>query len=388
MPAMKTTPTLLEMMRALVAAPSASSFDPAKDQGNRNVVDLLAGWLEGLGFRTEIRPLGGRPAARANLVARLGDGPGGLVLAGHADTVGCEHGRWSHDPYVLTEQDGRYYGLGIADMKVFFAVSIEAAKRHARTALREPLYVVATADEECAMEGAHALVADGSPRARYAIVGEPTALEPLRMHKGMMMTRVRLVGRSGHSSVPAGGASALEAMVAVCHEMLGWRAELQAAHHDAQFAVPVPTLNLGTVHGGDHPNRICGECELHMDLRPLPGMDLTALKTEMRARIERAIAGRGVTLDMGAMYPGTPPMRTAAESPLVRFAEEVTGRRAGSAGYGTEAPHFARLGMDTLLLGPGDIAQAHQPDEYVEASRLAPAVEQLERMIGRFCVSS
>jgi acetylornithine deacetylase len=380
-------PDMLDMMRALVAAPSASSFDPAVDQGNLLVIDLLATWLEGLGFTIEKQDLPGR-APRANLVARLGDGPGGLVLSGHADTVGCEHGRWSRDPYVLTEDDGRYYGLGIADMKVFFATSIEAAKRFRGNSLHEPLYIVATADEECAMEGVRQLVEADTLRARYAVIGEPTALEPVRMHKGMMMTRVVLTGRSGHSSAPGAGASALDAMIDVCNEMISWRVQLGEKHRNDDFAVSVPTLNLGTMHGGDHPNRICGRCEMHMDLRPLPGMDIDVLHTDMRARVEQAIMGRGVTLEMESMFPGTPPMHTPADSALVRFAEEVTGRRAGSASYGTEAPHFARLGTDALLLGPGDIAQAHQPDEFVLGERLEPTVEILAQMINRFCQST
>lgn len=379
------TPDALEMMRALVNARSASSFDPAEEQGNETVLDLLTSWLEPLGFLCRRQVLPG-PGPRANLIARLGDGPGGLVLAGHADTVACEHDRWTHDPYQLTEHDGRYYGLGIADMKVFFAVSIEAARRFARVPLREPLYLVATADEECAMLGARTLVESGALRARYAVLGEPTALRPVRMHKGMMMTRVVIVGKSGHSSVPATGVSALEAMLAVCNDMMAWRDELQSKHRDDLFDVPVPTLNLGAIHGGDHPNRICGSCEMLMDLRPLPGMDVGDLQATMRRRVERAVAGRGVSLAMGPLYPGTDPMSTPAESPLVKLGEELTGQPAGSAGYGTEAPLFARLGMDTLVLGPGDIAQAHQPDEFVRIGNIAPMIKILSGMIERFCV--
>ncbi|HNS97919.1 MAG TPA: acetylornithine deacetylase [Polyangiaceae bacterium] len=378
-------PDRTEMMRALVATASASSFDPAKDEGNQGVIDLLASWLSDLGFSIELQTLSGTAASRSNLIARLGDGPGGLVLAGHADTVACEHGRWSFDPYRLTLDHGRYYGLGIADMKVFFAVAIEAAQRFSRHSLREPLYLVATADEECAMLGAHKLVEAGKPRARWAVLGEPTSLEPVRMHKGMMMTRVRLTGKSGHSSDPKGGASALDGMLAVCNAMVAWREEL-ASHRDDNFRVAIPTLNLGTLHGGDHPNRICGQCELQMDLRPLPGMDITRLRTTMRERIEKAIAFHDLQLEIDALYPGTEPLCTRSESPLVQFAELVTEKRATSAGYGTEAPHYARLGMDVVVLGPGDIAQAHQPDEYVQASRLDPMVDILSRIIRRFCV--
>jgi acetylornithine deacetylase len=139
--------------------------------------------------------------------------------------------------------------------------------------------ILATANEEiAAWSGARALAAAGQPLGRHALIGEPTGLKPVRMHKGILMEAIRIEGRSGHSSDPALGASALEGMHRVIGELLQWRAELQARYRNPLFAVETPTLNLGHIHGGDNPNRICADCELHIDIRPLPGMALAELR--------------------------------------------------------------------------------------------------------------
>jgi acetylornithine deacetylase len=236
------------------------------------------------------------------------------------------------------------------------------------------------------MCGAIALARAGRPLGRQAVIGEPTGLRPVRLHKGIMMEAIRLTGRSGHSSDPRLGVSALEGMHRVIGELLAWRERLQAAHHNPAFAVAVPTLNLGHIHGGDNPNRICGRCELHIDLRPLPGMDLEDLRAELRALLARTLQGSGIAHELVALFPGIPAMETPAGSAVVRAAEALTGHAAQAVAFGTEGPYLNRLGMQTLILGPGDIAQAHQPDEYLEASRIAPAIELLRGLIRRFCL--
>ncbi len=200
-------PPLLEMIGALIREPSVSSARPDLDQGNRGVIDLLAGWLESSGFRVEITPLPDSPG-KANLVATLGTGPGGLVLAGHTDTVPCNENKWSHDPFQLTEADNRLYGLGTSDMKAFLALAIDALRDVDPSGLREPVILLATADEETSMAGARLLADQDALHARHAVIGEPTGLRPVRMHKGMMMEAIRLHGHSGHSSDPALGNSA------------------------------------------------------------------------------------------------------------------------------------------------------------------------------------
>ncbi len=378
-------PSLRAMLAALIAAPSMSSVSPEFDTSNRPVIDLLAVWLSGMGFQVEVLPLPSQPH-KANLIATLGGGPGGLVLAGHTDTVPYDEGRWNHDPFRLTEADGRYYGLGTSDMKGFFALAIEAARGLRAGDLKQPLILLATADEESSMEGAQALVELGRPRARHAVIGEPTGLRPINAHKGIIMEGIRLTGRSGHSSDPSLGNSALEGMHKVIGELLAWRGELQRDHRDPRFSVPVPTLNLGHIHGGDNPNRICGQCDLHIDLRPLPGMELDELRATMEQRLGETLAGSGLQLEVRRLFHGTPAMHTPATSAIVQTAEQLTGHDAEAVAFCTEGPYLNRLGMDTIILGPGDIAQAHQPDEFLALERIDPMVGILKGLIQRFCL--
>jgi acetylornithine deacetylase len=382
---MSTTPDVLEMTRQLIAIPSVSSVDPEVDQGNRAIIDLLAEWLEDSGFRIEVQPLPGTPR-KANLTAVLGEGPGGLILAGHTDTVPYDEGLWRSDPFTLTERKGRFYGLGIADMKGFFPLVLEAARSFAGQELKEPLTVVATADEESGMEGARALVAAGQLKARYAVIGEPTGLRPVRMHKGVMWETIHVYGRSGHSSDPSLGANALEGMHRVMAALLRWREELEQAFVNHAFRVPVPTLNLGQIKGGDNPNRICAHCELQIEIRPLPGMPLEELRQALAERVEEAVRGSPLTVRNLPLFPGIPALETAADSPLVRAAEELTGLVAGTAAFGTEGPFFAELGATPVILGPGDIEQAHRPNEFLDAERLSPTVDILRRLVARFCL--
>ena len=384
---MHKTPDLLELIDGLISAPSVSSVNPAFDQGNRQVIERLANWLEPLGYQVEIMPLPGRPD-KANLIATLGSGPGGLVLAGHTDTVPWDEGRWNFDPFRLTRQDNRLYGLGTSDMKAFLALAIEAASTFEASQFREPLILVATADEESSMAGARALVDAKRPQARYAIIGEPTGLRPVRLHKGILMEAIHLRGQSGHSSDPSLGNNALEGMHRVIEELLRWRHELQAEHRNPLFEVPVPTLNLGHIHGGDNPNRICADCELHIDLRPLPGMEITALRHTLQNRLSKVVEDSGLELDCHPLFEGTPAMETDAASDIVRVTEKLTGYSAAAVAFGTEAPYFNGMGIDTVVLGPGDIDQAHQPDEYLACDRIEPTIKLLRQLIQRFCIAA
>jgi acetylornithine deacetylase len=379
-------PELRTMLAGLIGTPSVSSVKPDMDQGNRALIDLLAHWLEDAGFRVEVMELPGQPE-KANLIATLGSGPGGLVLAGHTDTVPYDAARWSHDPFQLTEDGGRLYGLGTSDMKSFLAIAIEAARGLAARDLSHPLVILATADEESSMGGARALVRAGRPLGRYAVIGEPTSLRPVRLHKGVMGESVRLVGRSGHASDPSLGNNALEGMHEAITEILTWRGELQQRYRHPAFAVPVPTINLGHIHGGDNPNRICGDCELLLDLRVLPGLEIDALRAELAERVARVAQRRGLVWTVEPLFEGIPPADTPEGSAIVKAGEELTGHSAGAVSFGTEAPFLNQLGAETLVLGPGNLAQAHQPDEYLEAARIAPTLDLLRALIRRFCQS-
>jgi acetylornithine deacetylase len=381
------TPDLMTMLHRLIAAPSVSSVNSAWDQSNARVIDLLAEWLDASGFAVERLAVPGHPG-KFNLVASHGSGPDGLVLAGHTDTVPYDDNRWSSDPLQLSERGGRLYGLGTSDMKGFFALALEALREIDLDKLQRPLVVLATADEESSMSGAQALVDAGRRLGRHALIGEPTGLRPVRMHKGVAMEAIRLTGRSGHSSDPALGVSALEGMHRVLGEILRWRGELQAKYRNPLFKVPVPTLNLGYIHGGDNPNRICAHCELQIDIRPLPGMELETLRADMERRLHTLLEGSGLALETVRLFDGIPAHETPATAPIVQAAEDLTGHPAEAVAFGTEAPYFDRLGMQTLVLGPGDIDQAHQPDEYLALERIRPYVELLRSLIGRFCLTA
>lgn len=368
----------------LVSLPSVSSLAPGWDQSNRAVVDTLAGWLDGLGFRCEVLPVPATPG-KVNLLASLGSGEGGLVLAGHTDTVPYDEGRWQQDPFEVREADNRLYGLGTCDMKGFLALAAEAAASFNADRFTAPLMLVATADEESTMAGARSLVEVGRPRPRFAVIGEPTDLRPVRAHKGIMMQKLRVLGKTGHSSDPAHGNSALEGMHRVLGAVLSFRHQLQSRYQDPSFAVPVPTLNLGAIRGGDSANRICGQCELDLDMRLLPGMDSDEVTQRLGQVARDALAGTGLTLEHDTSLVAVEPHSLAADSELVRAAEQLTQEAAGSVAFGTEAPFLSQLGAQTLVMGPGSIAQAHQPNEYVPLEHLDRTVQLLQTLIDRFC---
>ena len=380
-----TAPKLEELMQQLIALPSISCTNPALDQGNRNVINTLANWLEDLSFSTDIQPLNA-DGSKANLIATIGKGSNGLILAGHTDTVPFDENRWNSDPFRLTEANGRLYGLGTADMKSFFALMIEAIRELDLSSLQQPLIILATADEETSMNGARALNAGHLQGARFALIGEPTGLKPVRMHKGMMMEAIRLTGLSGHSSNPALGHSALEAMHRVMTELLKWREEMQHANNNPLFEIPVPTMNLGHIHGGDNPNRICGHCELQIDIRPLPGMNLADLKNELELRLQKTLTGTRVSYESLALLDGVPALETPAESALVKAVEKLTGAPAEAVAFSTEAPFYNKLGMDAVVLGPGSINQAHQPDEYLALEQIKPTVKLIQDLVKQFCM--
>jgi acetylornithine deacetylase len=376
---------ILDQLRQLVATPSVSSTDPHWDQGNRGVIELLESWLSGMGFATEIFDVQSN-GAKANLIATLGSGPGGLVLAGHSDTVPFDEDRWQSDPLGLSERDNRLYGLGSTDMKGFFPIAIAAASRYLDTPLKQPLILLATADEESSMSGARALAAAGRPRARAAIIGEPTSLVPVRMHKGIMMESVRVTGRAGHSSDPDLGNNALEGMHAVMGDLMAYRQSLQERYRNDFFKVAWPTLNLGCIHGGDSPNRICGRAELHFDLRLTPGNFSEAVREEISGRVSRIGAAHNLDIRLAPLIPSVEPFEQSADSELVRIAEKLSGHRAEAVAFATEAPFLQELGMETIVMGPGSIDRAHQPDEYLELEQIQPCIELLSRCIEHYCL--
>lgn len=373
-----------KILNELIRRPSISCSSPDWDQGNLEVIHYLAELFSGLGFTCEIQPVD-EVKGKHNLIAVLGKGTGGLVLSGHSDTVPYDQAGWQFEPFAVTEADNRFYGLGSCDMKGFFAVVAAAVKGMDLSRIERPLVVLATADEESSMSGARALADSGRHFGRAAVIGEPTSLKPIRMHKGILMEVIRVTGHSGHSSNPALGVSALECMNSVMMALLQYRNQMQAQYRHPGFDVAIPTLNLGHIHGGDNPNRICKECELHFDLRPLPGMQIEQLRAEIKALVTPIAEQFGAKIEVAQLFEGVPSFETPANAELVQLCETLTGCPSGSVAFATEAPFLQELGLETIVLGPGSINQAHQPNEYLAHDEITPAVNLLQQLIRHYC---
>ncbi len=376
-------PAFMELYRELIAIPSISATDSMLDQSNEKLITRLAGWFRDLGFAVEVQPV---PDTRHkfNMLARYGDGDGGLLLAGHTDTVPFDDGRWTRDPFTLTEQDNKLYGLGTADMKGFFAFILDTLRDINLTTLKKPLYILATADEETTMAGAKYFAASTTLRPDCAIIGEPTSLKPVRAHKGHMSNAVRIQGQSGHSSDPARGVNAIELMHESITQLMALRHTLKTRYHHEGFAIPYPTMNFGHINGGDAANRICACCELHMDIRPLPGMtlsELDGLLKEALAPVSTRWPGR---LTVSELHPPIPGYECPRNHQLVQVVEKLLGSETEIVNYCTEAPFIQEL-CPTLVLGPGSIDQAHQPDEYIDSAFITPTRELINQVVHHFC---
>ncbi len=378
----QTTPKLLDMMSQLIATPSISCVRHELDMSNEPVIDRLANWLDDAGFTTRKQQVN---PGKYNLIATIGIGSQGLVLSGHTDTVPCDEALWQSDPFTLSERDGKFYGLGSCDMKSFLAMALQASQAFDFNQALHPLTLVATADEETTMAGARLLAQDDKPLGRYCVIGEPTDLTPIREHKGIIMEAIKFSGQSGHSSNPALGNSALEGMQEFIQHLLNYRQQLQQHNHNDAFSVAQPTLNLGHIHGGDNPNRICGECELHIDLRFLPGMRIEDLRDGIHGLARQVANARGLEVSFNALLNGVPAMHTRSDSDINEYLQEITARQSQSVAFGTEAPFYNQMGAETIVIGPGSINQAHQPDEFLPADQIEPTINLLKNLIQRYC---
>lgn len=368
----------------LIAQPSVSSVNPAFDMSNSTVTDTLSNWFEEAGFAVLQQTVAEEPA-KFNMLARAGRGDRGLVFAGHTDTVPYDANGWATDPFELVEREGRWFGLGSADMKCFFPLILSALDGFDLSRLKRSLIVLATADEESTMNGARVLVQSGEEMGAYALIGEPTDLIPINKHKGILIGRVEVTGRSGHSSNPALGANALDGMHDIITGFKAWREEAAVRYPDGDFEVACPTLNLGGISGGDSPNRICASCDLLFDVRLMPGMDVDATAAELREIVDAEVAGSRLGAKMILPMRPLPPMLTPADSAIVRAVEELSGMPAATVAFATEGPFLNALGCDTVVFGPGNIDTAHQPNEWVAVDKMLRMRGILRTLIERFC---
>jgi len=382
---MKKLPNFTTALKELISSPSISSTQEKWDQGNKEIIHLLAGWFEALGFSITIQKV---PNTRDkyNLLAKLGSGEGGLLLAGHSDTVPFDENRWQSDPFAIIEKDDKFFGLGTCDMKGFFAFILQACKGLDATMLKKPLYILATADEETTMAGARFFAESQDIKPDVAIIGEPTNLVPVVMHKGHMSHRISIEGQSGHSSKPSLGVNAIEIMYQVIGALLTLKEQLSVNYKNTQFDVTSPTLNLGAIKGGDNANRICGHCDLDIDMRSLPGMadeELITCLTDSLKSLAEKYPGR---IKVNELHPSSPSFEQSQPSDLIETAEHFSGHKCCAVNYATEAPFIQGLGCQTIVMGPGSIDQAHQPNEFLALSEITKTEKLLTQMIKKYCL--
>ncbi len=357
------------------------AIDTTSRESNLALIDYVERHLGGFGVAG--RRVFNADGSKANLYATVGPmEPGGVVLSGHSDVVPVDGQPWTSDPWRLTRRGDRLLGRGTCDMKGFLALSLALAPHVARRGMVRPLHLAISYDEEVGCLGAPSMIAEIArevPSPAAVVVGEPTEMVVVSGHKGIATWNVTVTGHEAHSSLIHLGASAN--MVAVrLMQQLADLADRLAGEGDPHgpFCPHHATLTIGQMNGGTAVNILARECRFAFDLRTLPGQEPEAIlapffaaceaaDTELRARFPEA----GVRVERRSRTPSFAPEADGA-------AERLARRWAGDNGparavpYAAEAGQFQGAGFSTVICGPGSIAQAHQPDEYIE-------VQQIER---------
>ena len=305
-----------------------------------------------------------------------------LALVGHTDTVPYDP-NWT-DATNLTERDGRLYGRGSCDTKGFIAAALTALENTDLSQLKKPLALVFTADEEIGLRGAKRL-ADAKPlRVRYSIVGEPTSLKPIRAGKGYSLAEVIVKGREAHSAYPSLGASAVFRAARLINRLESIAVQLQEDLHPA-FDPPYTTLNIGLIHGGSAKNVLAGECRFTLEWRPIPtqssGYILNLFRTAIQEETQKDPDFQ-CEVDANRQDTG---FETSPDSPLIKMLEQLTGIESGTVAFGTEAAQMMTLGSESVVIGPGDIREAHRTGEFVPVHELERCAEILRQSIQQLC---
>lgn len=366
----------------LIAAPSISSNTPDLDQSNEGVIHLLVDWCSALGFDCNVQEVKPR---KYNLIATMGHGNGGLIFSGHTDTVPCDEELWTSDPFALTERDNRWYGLGVIDMKGFFPLVLEALAAFDLNQLKKPVTIIATCDEESSMSGARAISQMANRLGVATVIGEPTGLTPIRGHKGVMMERFRILGQSGHSSDPSLGNNAIDAMTLCLTALKELRMRWMEEHRNTNFLIPYPTMNFGCIHGGDNPNRICGNCEVLFDVRTIPNFSAAEVRQAIKSVVAPICDREGVDFELTELCEPVPSFEVPETAKLLHLTESVTSKKSTTVAFGTEAPFFSAVSDEVVILGAGSIDVAHQPDEFLDLQSLPKAIALYQKLIAHYC---
>ncbi|WPY94638.1 acetylornithine deacetylase [Limimaricola variabilis] len=358
------------------------AFPTVSDRSNRALAEMLASRMAGQGARIRLLPDPGND--KVNLVASFGpDRAGGVMLSGHLDVVPAGEG-WTSDPFRLRREDGRLFGRGTCDMKGFIAACVAMAPRLATCGA--PVHVVLTHDEEVGCMGAVALaevMAREGPRPAMAFVGEPTRMAVIEGHKGSYEYTTRIAGRDGHGSAPERGINAAMVAARLALRLDGLAAELREMRPQGRFAPPWATINLGRITAGAARNVIAGQASVEWEMRPIVPAEASHVKRALAAFAEAEMAAQPGLVIETECFGEIAGLEPRAANTARDLALALVRGTPGLVPFGTEAGIWQGLGIDTVLCGPGDIAQAHRPDEYLEESQLAACLDMLEGLAAR-----
>ena len=364
--------------RTLDALGTLIGFDTVSRNSNLDCIDWARAHMEAHGARTRMDWNADR--TKANMLATFGEGPGGVVLSGHVDVVPVDGQAWTSDPFVATMRDGRVYGRGACDMKGFDAVVLGHVPDYAAAALREPIHVALTYDEEVGCLGIPHLIAamaEWGVKPSGCIVGEPTSMRLVSAHKGGRVYRCRVTGRAAHSSLTHTAVNAIEYAARIVARIaeIGVR-EREAGGRVAGFDVPFTTISTNLMSGGNGANIVPALAEFLFDYRYVPGARPDAIIAELEA------LGAALTVEMRGVDPAAgvafhrvnaiPALAADEGAAVYRMALDLLAdKTVEKVGYGTEASFFQDYGVPSIVCGPGSIEQAHKADEYVGLDQLA-----------------
>jgi acetylornithine deacetylase len=354
-------------------------------------VTALAAWLaermEGLGLRVD-RFDDPRDKDKCSLVASIGPtATDGLVLSGHMDVVPTEGQPWTSDPFEMTERAGVLYGRGTADMKGFFAATLQALARIEPREYRRELVIVWTHDEEVGCLGSRVLVEqlkeDGRPLPTACLIGEPTDFQILRMHPGHVAVQCSIEGQAAHSSRPDLGSNAITGAARLILHAEELAAQLRAEAADLpEMERPWVALNVARIAGGSAINIVPDHAVVDIGYRPLPGMAPSEVMDRLLSSLPQDLRSR----TKGHVVRATPALLTERGTVLEgALAAHTRCDAVGAASFATDGGNLASLGMKPLVFGPGSITVAHQADEHIAAADLAHAIDVIEAIVRQRC---
>jgi acetylornithine deacetylase len=369
------------------------AFQTVSRDSNLGLIEWTRDYLVKLGAKTRLTH--DATGKKANLFATLGDSPKpGLVLSGHSDVVPVDGQNWDTDPFAVVERDGKLFARGSADMKGFIGIALAQAPKFVAALnsnrLDAPLHYALSYDEEVGCLGVRGLIRDleeNGIRPAGCVVGEPTSMQPIIAHKGTHRFRCAVHGREAHSSYVTHGVNAIEyaaRLVVYIRQIADRLAQIET--RDYGFTVPYSTLSTGVIRGGIAANVVPKDCEFQFDMRTLPQTSPDALYQEIRtyaeslAREMQAVDPQsGIDLVWASQTVGLAASETDA---IVRWAMQLSkNTTVGKVSYGTEAGLFQKMGVPTVICGPGDIAEAHRPNEFVALEQLAQCEAFMNRIL-------